>query len=41
VLRPLLEQYPGMEVGIFPRANASEPVLAAEATTAAPLTSPA
>jgi len=41
MLRPLLEQYPGMEVVVFPRADASEPVLSAEATTAAPLIHPA
>jgi hypothetical protein len=41
VLRPLLEQNPGMEVVIFPRVNASELVRAEEATTAAPLTHPA
>ena len=41
VLRSLLEQYPGMEVVIFPRANASELVRAAEATPSAPLTHPA
>ena len=40
VLRPLLEQYRGMAVVIFPSANASELVLSEKATTAVPLTHP-